>query len=206
MKRLQVLFLPAFALLCCQGLSQGSHTVTLISNQPPELFAHAGNDTTLYSSGTLLLGGLPAATGGTPPYTFLWVPGEAEDLDDSTLANPTYTHHGFFYSVQFHLLVTDSRSCRANDSVTVILAYHSIDEPSQSPMRIYPVPATSYLTIELPVPQGVLLITSIEGKVLQQVRVADKLNHLALEHLPRGIYLLTWQQGDINQTVRIVLR
>ena len=205
MKKERFILLLACALLCIQGLlAQGSHSVTLSSNQPPELFAHAGSDTTLFSAGTYLLGGLPAAEGGTPPYTFQWIPGQG--LDSVTVANPTLTHTGDVASVAFHLLVTDSRHCNASDSVTIILGYHSIEELSGAGMRLYPVPATSYMTLEVPVPEGEITLKTIDGRVLQNQAIHQTTHHLAVEHLPRGIYLLTWQHGETRQTVRIVLQ
>jgi hypothetical protein len=204
MKNKKLLLLFFSVLFAGAVVAQGSHTVTLSSNQPSELFAHAGTDTALTMSGTLILGDIPAATGGSPPYSYYWMPGA--NLDNDTLANPVFTHLGSVYSEEFFLRVTDSRQCMAYDSVTVVMLYHGVDEPSGAPVRIYPVPATSYLTVELPVPGGELTITTLDGRLLERHSIGESTVYLALGHLPRGAYLMHWQSGEKRQAVRILLK
>ena len=109
--------------------TQGSYTVTtsslgcsgtstaqaVIVNPSPT--ANAGNGATLTgcNAPSATLGGLPAATGGTGPYHYLWTP--AASLSADTIAHPTVSHLG---STQVYtLLVTDANGCSATSSATV---------------------------------------------------------------------------------------
>ena len=80
----------------------------------PLPLADAGADQYVTSGTVVTIGGFPAGSGGTGPYTYLWTPGT--DLDDSTIANPTVT---IFNTSTFILLVTDSLGCSGMDTVTI---------------------------------------------------------------------------------------
>jgi hypothetical protein len=81
-----------------------------------DLAAHAGADQALSpSSPTAVLGGDPAASGGTPGYTYIWSP--ADGLSDATVANPTVTTTAA--TTTYTLTVTDSGSELATDEVVV---------------------------------------------------------------------------------------
>ena len=95
------------------------------------LVANAGHDTAfcVYNLDELILGGDPAASGGTPPYTFSWsceahVNGHVFNasvfLDDTSSANPSFRDH--YDTLRFRLLVTDSNDSSAVDSVTVLFS------------------------------------------------------------------------------------
>ncbi|MDH5604703.1 MAG: hypothetical protein OEY51_12225, partial [Cyclobacteriaceae bacterium] len=89
-------------------------TVTL----HPRLTVDAGANTNLCMGSTLVLGGSPTAS-GTPAYTYSWSP--ATNLDDATIANPTFTPPSagsYFYT----LTVTDGSPCTVIDAVTITVA------------------------------------------------------------------------------------
>lgn len=100
-----------------------------------QVIADAGNDTSMCitwdSTSTLQLGGFPAATGGTPPYTYSWgtqydiVFGSntftltaSDFLSDTTAANPEmiHTEEG---PVEFILTITDSNGFIDKDTIVV---------------------------------------------------------------------------------------
>lgn len=90
-------------------------TVTVLPNT---VIAEAGiNIGTLCSNtgGCVMLGGIPAATGGTPGYTFQWIGGI---VNDQTAANPQACPQT---TTTYTLIVTDSKGCQATDSVQVIV-------------------------------------------------------------------------------------
>ncbi len=78
--------------------------------------ADAGPDRAVCPGEAVRLGGNPTATGGTPPYQYLWEP--AAGLDNPTSANPTARLE---VSQQYVVTVTDARGCRAQDTVTVLV-------------------------------------------------------------------------------------
>lgn len=194
-----------FILICNLDISgQATHLITLQSNQPPQLFADAGVDTSLATMGTYILGGTTAVTGGTPPYQFQWSPGTYLDYD--TVANPVFTHDGTYPYVEFVLIVTDDRNCRATDSVMITLLYFSVDELSKPVLQVYPVPATSYLAVELPASGGEVSLYSLDGRLLVKQSVDNNLTTIAVDNLTRGVYLLSYTNGDIRHTVKVILK
>jgi gliding motility-associated-like protein len=94
------------------GACSSSDTVTL--NIYPIPVADAGADQFVLSGTNVLLGGTPAASGGTGSYTYQWIPGAS--LNDSTLANPSVTVN---VTSQFTLIVTDSLGCSDTSFVTI---------------------------------------------------------------------------------------
>ncbi len=68
-----------------------------------QLIANAGPDVLGCYNGSLTIGGSPSATGGTPPYKYLWQP--STFLSSTTVANPTVT--ALTTDITYTLTVTD---------------------------------------------------------------------------------------------------
>jgi hypothetical protein len=81
-------------------------TINIIVNPSPS--ASAGNDTTVVEPGCASLFG--SATGGTPPYSYLWSTGD-------TTQNITFCNSAGVYTLSF--MVTDSNGCTSVDTVVV---------------------------------------------------------------------------------------
>ena len=98
------------------GFVTGGGNVVVLSAPLPVLIAHAGADQAL-SPGTpsAVLGATPAATDGTPPYTYSWSP--STGLDDANLEHPTVTTTAA--TTTYTLTVTDSLLATATDAVIV---------------------------------------------------------------------------------------
>lgn len=67
------------------------------------------------TGGTILLGGVPTATGGLPPYTYSWLP--TSGLSNPSAANPTATVSS---NITYTLTVTSAQGCVLTDTVSVI--------------------------------------------------------------------------------------
>ncbi|MDI6793099.1 MAG: right-handed parallel beta-helix repeat-containing protein [bacterium] len=91
---------------------QASDSVVVTVNPNPT--ANAGSDQTICSGGSVVIGGSPTASGGTPPYTYSWSP--ATGLSSSTAANPTASPGA---TITYTATVTDANGCQATDSVVV---------------------------------------------------------------------------------------
>jgi len=92
-------------------------TGTVTNNCCFLLTANAGPDLGTCSSQPVIIGGSPAASSGTGPYTYVWSP--AATLNNSTLANPTASPSA---TTTYTLTVTDSSTpsaCVDQDQVTV---------------------------------------------------------------------------------------
>lgn len=116
--------------------------VTVFVRDQPS--ANAGLDKAICAGEGIVIGGSPAGSGGTPPYSYVWSP--AASLDLNTLANPTASPS---VTTQYTLTVYDGYGCKDVDSVTVVvnpipvvgidsLKYHyCVDDPIH---MIYGVP------------------------------------------------------------------
>ncbi len=76
------------------------------------LVANAGNDQTICMGMSVTLGGTPTASGGIPPYTYLW-------SNSSTAANPVVNPTA---SETYYLTVTDSTLNTATDTVNITIS------------------------------------------------------------------------------------
>jgi gliding motility-associated-like protein len=93
----------------CTDLSTTTITVSSALN------ANAGPDRTVCNGQTVVLGGTPAASGGSGVgYTYLWTP--STGLNNPALPNPTLVATT---TQIFTLQVTDSQGCIATDQVTI---------------------------------------------------------------------------------------
>jgi hypothetical protein len=81
------------------------------NNTAAQLVVNAGNDTTVCSGATVILGGNPTASGGTPPYQYLW--SNSVVLETTVIVASTNSI--------MYLWVTDSLGATATDTVTVFV-------------------------------------------------------------------------------------
>ncbi|MDD3875736.1 MAG: T9SS type A sorting domain-containing protein [Bacteroidales bacterium] len=108
------------------GLSQGTYKVTVMDANgcedsvsvniinPPILYAYAGNNHSVCTGNAVNLGAIPAADGGTMPYSYEWTP--ATNLNNDTIANPIATPT---VNTTYLLEVTDDNGCTATSNVSV---------------------------------------------------------------------------------------
>ncbi len=94
--------------------------------------ADAGGNQVVCSGSTTILGTATTASGGTAPYTYAWTP--AGNISSSaSIARPATT--AITGTVNFNVLVTDSKGCIANSSASVTVgnpakAWNGIGVPS----------------------------------------------------------------------------
>jgi len=81
----------------------------------PSPIANAGLDATIFSSQSVQIGGSPTASGGTPPYSYSWVPNNGS-LDDVTASNPNASPAS---TTTYTVTVMDASGCTATDEVIV---------------------------------------------------------------------------------------
>lgn len=92
-------------------------SVTVVVNpanctNPPT--ANAGNNAT-FTGATVTIGGAPTASGGMPPYTYLWSP--VTGLNSATDANPVISN--ITVTTTYLVTVTDANNCSALSYATV---------------------------------------------------------------------------------------
>jgi gliding motility-associated-like protein len=91
----------------------------LLQNSFAQLTVNAGADVFACYNGSLIIGGTPSATGGTPPYKYSWSPGNF--LSSTSVPNPTVT--GLSYGITYTLTVTDFDTTIVTDAITIYMDY-----------------------------------------------------------------------------------
>ncbi len=123
-------------LFCISSALIAQFPVHFKVNQADILESHAGQNHSVSPNSIIVLGDTPAASGGNPPYTYLWTP--AYNLSDSTIANPVVTADS---NITYTLLVTDSESCTSTSTVQIqiVSSIDNLPEIKEN-FSIYPNP------------------------------------------------------------------
>ena len=117
---------PGNYLICLVASNEcGADTFCKSITIPGFLNAHAGPDLTIYLGNSATIGGAPSASGGTPPYSYVWLP--SSGLDNQFIANPVTST---IVDISYVLFVTDSAGCSAQDTVYVHVDTTSCDTVS----------------------------------------------------------------------------
>lgn len=96
------------------GTCSGNSSSIYINVNPSPL-ANAGNNSTICSDSSVIIGGSPTATAGNGPYTYAWIP--SVGLNSPTLSNPTANPS---ISTTYSVTVTDSLGCDASVSTMLV--------------------------------------------------------------------------------------
>jgi PKD repeat protein len=97
------------------GCADDESTSLTVNTKPT---ADAGADREIPEGSSVVIGGSPTASGGTPPYTYSWTP--TTGLNDGSIANPTASPA---VNTTYTVTVTDSKGCTDSDDATVTLAH-----------------------------------------------------------------------------------
>jgi gliding motility-associated-like protein len=89
----------------------------LLQKSFAQLSANAGPDVFACLNGSVVIGGAPSATGGTPPYKYSWSP--STFLSSSAVSNPTVT--GITSDMTYTLTVTDFDTTIVTDIIFINL-------------------------------------------------------------------------------------
>ncbi len=109
---------------CVTNPSVMSDTITMQVNPLP--IANAGNNLTVPSTASAILGGNPTASFGKPPYTYAWSP--VTGLDYSSVANPVDS--GITANTTYTVQVTDSNGCTASATILVDVITCTMQNPT----------------------------------------------------------------------------
>jgi len=141
--------------------------IRLNSNQSIPLIANAGNDVTLITGNSVVLGANPSAANGYGSYLYLWSP--AFGLDDPAKANPLASPT---VTTTYLLTVTDLQNCSVQDEVTITVKASGIDLLADLiDFKVYPNPTDGNLLLDIKGVSGSLILKVINstGIVVHQV-------------------------------------
>jgi hypothetical protein len=141
--------------------------VMLNSNQSLPLVASAGDDVTIITGNSTILGSDPSAANGYGSYLYLWSP--AVGLDDPTKANPVASP---IITTTYILTVTDFQNCSVQDEVTVTVKSSGIEFSTDViDFKVYPNPTDGNLILDIKGVPGSLILKIINstGNIVHQV-------------------------------------
>lgn len=188
----------AFWVTVCYG--QQTHQITLNSNQPPLLEANAGGDLLLSENTSVQLGGSPAGTGGTPPYTYEWTP--IDDLTNAGNSNPGFT--SLTASRVYTLVVTDFNNCVAQDEISVTLVPLSVNEIDG--IKVFPAVATEFISINAESRVEKVVIHDEQGKRVISELAGQADYRLNVTMLNPGLYILKVKTSGGWSTYKIIVK
>ena len=191
------------------ALAQHPVQFNLETGQPPELLASAGSDLATDEDMAIVIGESPAATGGTLPYSYLWMPGTG--LDDPTIETPTLTTA---LSNTYHLVVTDAFGCTASDSlfVNVTGAGGTNTHQVAGLLVVYPNPTSKVLRLSLSDEwtDGSLIATLVDvsGKTMLMHEWTGEHTNVDLDvtGIASGEYILQLRHGHQTIGHKILVR
>ena len=178
------------------AIAKAQTILILSANQPSKLEAYAGSDTVTFLNNPVTLGGEPAATGGTAPYSFLWSDGS---VDVSTESNPVVNPSEY---TTYILTVIDGNSCIATDDISVSIDFTGIDDRFGESLRIYPNPSSNMFTVELNGGTCNISLIDNKGRLLWTRQLTGK-SSFAAPHNP-GVYFLRINDEE-KEAVRTIV-
>jgi hypothetical protein len=197
-----IIFLIGFVAICN---GQKRIVIDLQSSQPPVLTASAGNDLTI-SSGNIQLGGLPAALGGTEPYSYQWLP--STGLSDATLANPEWLAN---QTQTYSLQITDQRGCTALDTVTITILGLTSNLSNEAELILFPNPGSGLIQLkfnkQLVNPSATVKVYDSSGKLIKSNSISSLgiKAQLDLSQFSAGTYTISIEDGEKQFTNRFII-
>ena len=141
--------------------------------------------------------------GGRPPYNYRWI------LNNEVISQKDYVEFTPKKGDALLLMVTDKNRCRATTSFVLKVAVTpqaGTNAPAEE-ITIYPTVVTSHVNVRLPGAcegKARIRIYDINGKVVSENDLDGK-STVAL-NLPKGIYLISVDAGEMHKVERIIVR
>jgi len=179
------------------------------TNQAPVLTANAGDDVTIDVGDSVMLGGMPAGTGGTGILNYYWDP--PKYINHAAIPNPTVAPPG---NITYTLLVSDEHGCYVSDDIfiTVIGGTGLADYNTEGHSLIYPNPGNGSFTLEIPDDLSGEInveVISMSGLVLHHEIIPRDIVpgsvEIDLTRLQRGNYILRLAGDNKKVTHQIIL-
>jgi hypothetical protein len=137
-----------------------------------------------------------SVSGGTAPYTYLWTFPDGSQVTDEDLNALSIA--GFY-----NIAVTDANGCETGAIVLVDMDVAVEPTPVFKPIKVYPVPTSDILHVELDQEITEALIMGIDGRLQKRI-LNPASNNLQVGELEPGWYILRMTDGQSWYIARMV--
>ena len=134
--------------------------------------------------------------GGTAPYSYSWTFPGGSQVTDEDLSNLTVA--GFY-----NVVVTDANGCETSATVMVDVDVAVGPSPVFKPIKVYPVPTTDVLHVDMENEITEALIMGIDGRLYKRI-LNPASNNLQVGELEAGWYILRITDGKSWFIARMV--
>jgi PKD repeat protein len=170
----------------------GSDTVTSYVTVNPAVFA----DYMSAPNGLTVLF-MDMSTGGTPPYTYTFDPGDGSPVQNSFPASYTYPYDNIWTAC---LTVTDANGCSDSVCYPLNIVTTGISDAGGSFVEIFPNPSTDgTFQLRLQGMESELTIYNLIGEAVFAEKISGPGYLLDLAQAPKGTYFVKLKSG--NETV-----
>jgi hypothetical protein len=194
----------------CHNLSAGTGTnLTVVINDTITYYAN-GDDVCVYAGDSCAsitinpyaLPAVPVITGmGT--LTSSAATGNQWMLNGSAIAGATNQNYTPSATGWYSVMVTNVNGCSAtSDSVYITIT--GIADLSTATGKIFPVPFSNTLNVQLAQSNGSMSIHDPSGRMVVSQSNLQTTNSFDLSHLANGLYYLTLTQGPDKKVYRVV--
>jgi hypothetical protein len=136
--------------------------------------------------------------GGTPSYSYLWMPGGQTTATASNLGGGTYT-----------VTATDAQGCSIMDTIAVVAPTGIVSNTTGMYLHVYPNPILNVANIEVGYLDSEVMsvmLFDVTGKMVdsKQFNVSNGTTvQMSFENYPSGAYLMEVRAGDSKTTVKV---
>ncbi|MFN8321917.1 MAG: SBBP repeat-containing protein [Chitinophagales bacterium] len=134
--------------------------------------------------------------------TYQWIScGTGNPINNATAATYTATANG-----DYAVVVTGVNGC-IDTSACLTVTGVGIEKSTQAALKVYPIPAIDWLTVELPTENRetvIELVNNIGSKLTASYTLQGNKLQLETQTLPEGIYLLHLNNTGIETAVRFI--
>lgn len=188
-------------------VSNSTTSVTLDTGRfhgaPPFRFAFSSTPGVGSGMGTASV----TVIGGTPPYSYYWFSGPYISLYVGS-GNPISVPAGIY-----GVAVTDAAGCWYSssidadtlDTVRTTTFVAQLPHNQTSLFSVYPNPASNIIFMNTRCANGTAEIQDIFGKVYLHKNITCPVTPFDIHTVPRGIYLVIWNDGDGHRSAQKVM-
>lgn len=189
----RVIIFICFILIAQAGYTQT--TVKLLADQSEKLTVEITDKLSFDNALQVDLGDSLSINGGNPPYSVIWKSGSAV-LSESTAFEVTPS----VVPLRLDLTVTDSHNCIVVKPVVILIG---TEEEQMVKVKVYPVPATSFITIDPENTKIRATLFNLGGIPVWEQTFAEK-RTIQLDISP-GTYILEIIQNSMRSVRKIII-